>query len=136
MVDGKLVVDKESLVMRTQQAADEDLEQVDEGSHRHITSASFWTKKRVGRVRWSADNTERFYEVGYFFYNISDHVLTFSPSLQGLSYFGPNFMMISNMFPQYTRDQVKKSLRQRRKRTGTESHKLYGIDDLLVRART
>ncbi|KNC97742.1 transcription factor TFIIIB subunit BDP1 [Spizellomyces punctatus DAOM BR117] len=87
MVDGKLQVDQDSLVIRTHVEDEADLEHVDEGMQRHITSASFRTRKRLGRVKWTKERTDRFYE--------------------GLSYFGADFSMICLMFPDLNRGQVK-----------------------------
>ncbi|TPX63556.1 hypothetical protein SpCBS45565_g06526 [Spizellomyces sp. 'palustris'] len=87
MVDGKLQVDQDSLVIRTHVEDEADLEHVDEGMQRHITSASFRTRKRLGRVKWTKEKTDRFYE--------------------GLSYFGADFSMICLMFPDLNRGQVK-----------------------------
>ncbi|TPX62420.1 hypothetical protein PhCBS80983_g00473 [Powellomyces hirtus] len=87
MIDGKLQLDKESLVIKTGREDDEELEHIDEASNRHVTSASFSTKQRMARVRWTDEKTDRFY--------------------QGLSYFGTDFSMICLMFPELNRKQIK-----------------------------
>ncbi|KAJ3010708.1 Transcription factor TFIIIB component B [Thoreauomyces humboldtii] len=86
MIDGKLQLDKNSLHISADNDEEEDLEEIAEDSNRRINSASFG-KKPLGRVRWTSETTNRFYE--------------------GLSHFGTDFGLISLMFPELNRRQIK-----------------------------
>lgn len=89
MVNGKMVVDDQSLqIDRHANAADEDedVEEVEENDlTRRVTSGSWM--KRSKKEAWGEELTDRFY--------------------QGLSMFGTDFMIISKLFPGRTRRQIK-----------------------------
>eukprot|EP00762_Andalucia_godoyi_P005254 ANDGO_06709.mRNA.1 Transcription factor TFIIIB component B'' len=86
IVNGKLVLDESSLVIRTEanQLDESVLERVEE-TRRRITSATFLRHKPG--PRWSADETERFYRM--------------------LSMFGTDFTILQRLFPNRTRRQIK-----------------------------
>lgn len=86
MVDGKIKVDHLSLLVKRKEA-DVDLEEIDEGAQRLITSSSFLTSRNIRKVKWTKELTEKFYE--------------------GLSYFGTDFGLISILLQGIDRRQIK-----------------------------
>lgn len=86
IVDGVVQLDKASLFVPLENPEMQEYDQVDEGTHRYVTAASFSTRKRTGRVRWTPEMTDRFYI--------------------GLSLFGTNFHLISLLFPELDRSQI------------------------------
>ncbi|KAI9009465.1 hypothetical protein BC832DRAFT_590825 [Gaertneriomyces semiglobifer] len=87
MVNGELIVDQTSLMLQHEQVNEEEYEQVEEGPRRYITSSSFSKRKRMKRVKWDADKTELFYK--------------------GIMYWGTNFSMITLLFDDMDRKQIK-----------------------------
>ncbi|KAJ3089072.1 Transcription factor TFIIIB component B [Quaeritorhiza haematococci] len=97
IVDGQIQVDVDSLVVENQDAEDsrnlENMEIVDEGD-KYVTSASY--RKKFRMVRWTAEQTKKFYE--------------------GLSYFGTDFTLIALMLcAQEYDDEIQGSWRVDRK---------------------
>lgn len=88
MVNGEMVLDEASLVVEAPEGPKEgELQRVEEGALRYVSSASFRTRAKAGRVKWTPAMTDRFYE--------------------GLSYFGTDFGLTSLLFPGITRQQIK-----------------------------
>ncbi|KAJ3037931.1 Transcription factor TFIIIB component B [Rhizophlyctis rosea] len=80
LVNGRMVIDMNSLMIeQARPDDDDDLEHVDEGQTRYVTSMSFSKKQRLRKWRWTDESTEKFYEA--------------------LSYFGTNFELMSLIFP-------------------------------------
>ena len=81
-------IDASSLVVESSTNIKEhELTRVEEGSMRYVSSASFRSKPMTARVKWSSEMTDRFY--------------------QGLSFFGTDFGLVSLLFPEMTRNQIK-----------------------------
>ncbi|KGG52375.1 hypothetical protein DI09_17p50 [Mitosporidium daphniae] len=89
IIDGKLVVDEESLVLDRPSILDEHRERVEETS-KWTTSASF--RKAIPRNRWSSEDTHQFY--------------------QALQVFGTDFEMLSKSLKSRTRSQVKNKFKR------------------------
>ncbi|KAJ1799196.1 hypothetical protein LPJ75_006705 [Coemansia sp. RSA 2598] len=65
IVDGKVVVDTESLVINRRDMAgtsDEPLELIDESARQRFTNSLTYVPKRTSRRRWKAEETELFYD--------------------------------------------------------------------------
>ncbi|KAL5032739.1 hypothetical protein BDV3_001290 [Batrachochytrium dendrobatidis] len=88
IIDGQIRIDETSLVLtQSGQEPLEELQRVEEGPQRYVTSASFRTRKMPRKVLWSKAMTERFFD--------------------GLSYFGTDFNTIALMFPGMSRNHIK-----------------------------
>jgi hypothetical protein len=67
LVNGKMVVDKQSLQIQQDEIIDEDADVVEEdASLRYVSSASFRNKKKVAVNKWTDTMTERFFDVSVF----------------------------------------------------------------------
>ena len=94
IVDGKLVVNEESLFV-TQPTAKYDSMDVVNESGNYITSASFM--KKTARDKWDTTETDLFYKA--------------------LSYCGTDFSLLNRVFPHKTRDQVKNKYKKEEKQS-------------------
>lgn len=97
MVDGRIMLDHSSLLVRKQEA-DANLEEIDEGAQRLITSSSFLASRHAKKVKWTKELTDKFYE--------------------GLSYFGTNFGLISILLQNVDRRQIKSKFNIEEKTNG------------------
>ncbi|KAJ3098876.1 Transcription factor TFIIIB component B [Phlyctochytrium planicorne] len=95
IVNGEIQIDTNSLLVSAKESISEDnMEVVDESAaNQHITNSSF--KKSMKGKRWTAEETEKFY--------------------QCLQWFGTDFGMISVLFPYITRRHVKMKFIQEEK---------------------
>ncbi|KAH6567857.1 hypothetical protein BASA62_005818 [Batrachochytrium salamandrivorans] len=88
IVDGQLRIDESSLLFsQASQDPMEELQRVEEGPQRYVTSQSFRNRKNLRKVAWSKAMTGRFFD--------------------GLSYFGTDFSLIALMFPGLSRNHIK-----------------------------
>jgi len=85
MIDGRIVINTDSLVIVPEQENNDHFDTVYEGNGRKITSSSY-TNRRPAE-RWSNEETYRFY--------------------QALRQCGTDFTMITTLFPSRTRRQIK-----------------------------
>lgn len=115
LLDGRIVVDEESLVA-SRRAAPISREHVEETNMR-ITSSSFRRKKAQTKIQWSEEENKMFYE--------------------GLSVFGTDFGMISIHMKTKTRDQIRNKFKRDEKaqpariRLALTNHK--SLDDSLFK---
>ncbi|KAJ1935928.1 hypothetical protein EC988_008339, partial [Linderina pennispora] len=101
IVDGKVVINTESLVVsRNQMGSTENvpLETVDESTNTRLTNSMTYVKKKATRKRWDKEETELFF--------------------QALRKFGTDFQMIASMIPNRNRYDIKNKFRAEEKRNG------------------
>ncbi|KAJ3301027.1 Transcription factor TFIIIB component B, partial [Kappamyces sp. JEL0829] len=88
LVNGEMVVDRQSLQIAAEEQVNEDAVFIEEdASSRYVTSFSFRNRVKLVAPKWSDAMTARFYD--------------------GLSYFGTDFKLISYMFPGMTHRHIK-----------------------------
>jgi len=109
IIDGKIVVNTESLVLREQHVDDHsDYTFVDSGDH-VTTSSSF--AKRSRPDRWSVEETRRFY--------------------RALRKCGADFTLIQRMFPDRSRRQIKNKFRREERNHRELVDKVLACKELL-----
>lgn len=102
IVDGKVVIDTESLVVSRRDMAgksNEPLELVDESSRNRFINSQTYVRQRTSRKRWTKDETELFY--------------------QALHTYGSDFEMIASVTPGRNRYDIKNKFKMEEKKNGT-----------------
>ena len=64
-MNGQIQIDEQSLVVAQTEIEmqHQDMQRVEEGSLRYVTSESFRSKKKCRKVKWTAPMTDRFFDV-------------------------------------------------------------------------
>ncbi|KAJ1948649.1 hypothetical protein FBU59_001494 [Linderina macrospora] len=99
IVDGKVVINTDSLVVSRTQMGDGDnlpLETVDESNNRRLTNSMTYVRKKASRKRWDKAETELFF--------------------QALRKFGTDFQMIAGVIPNRNRYDIKNKFLAEEKR--------------------
>jgi hypothetical protein len=86
LVNGEMVIDENSLMVAPEKEKLE-LQRIEEGATRYVSSASFRVRQKTGRVKWTQELTDQFYD--------------------GLSYFGTDFGLVALLFPGFSRNMIK-----------------------------
>jgi hypothetical protein len=86
LVNGEMVIDETSLMVAPEKEKLE-LQRIEEGATRYVSSASFRVRQKTGRVKWTQELTDQFYD--------------------GLSYFGTDFGLVALLFPEFSRNMIK-----------------------------
>jgi transcription factor TFIIIB component B'' len=106
IVDGKIILNEESLYIR--HGSDISTVDIIRDAGQHITSATYLTREPSDK--WNYEETEKFYKVrGLCIFIISTIGQLFIDifSFQALNYWGTDFSLISRMFTNRTRKQIK-----------------------------
>ena len=98
LVNGEIVIDENSLMV-AQEREKIDFQRVEEDANRYVSSASFRIRKKTGRVKWTQELTDQFYD--------------------GLSYFGTDFGLVALLFPGFSRNMIKLKYNHEERADGT-----------------
>lgn len=93
VVDGKIVIDEENMVIRAPERIDPDDLEIGEAKPEFINNAT-WSKRESSR-RWSTEETMKFYSA--------------------IRKYGTDFLLLSKLFPNRSRNQIRRKFKREEK---------------------